>query len=367
MMQTRRLVIAGLGAAGLAQRAAAAPSATRLLPGRPQPMPVKASGVSPAALAAAQAYSDQLGGLALLVWQGGALRYERYAAGTGPDTRLTTFSMAKPVLAMAYGLAIQAGAIKSLDEPVGRYVPEWGNDARGGITLRQLLTMRSGLKLYSLGRSDPQALEMASGTRATETALATPLDDVPGAVFNYANVNSQIAGLALQRALAAKGLPPYDRFLSQRLWKPLGQSDATLEVESPTGSPRFFAGLGATGRDWVRLGALLNHDGRWQGRQVLPRGWVGAMATPSPEPHYGLQMWIGHPWSPRRGYGRDNAATVPWAEPYHATDMLLFDGAGGQRVYASKTLDLVIVRVGKSNWAWEDSVLPNTIIKGLNA
>jgi CubicO group peptidase (beta-lactamase class C family) len=143
------------------------------------------------AMTDAQTYSDAHGGLALLVWQGGRLRYKRYAAGIGADTRSETFSMHKSVLGLVYGAALRDRVIGSIDDPAGTYLPEWRHDARGAITLRQLLSMDSGLHAY--GFHDPAYAALASGSEVSATALATPADQPLGGSFQYNNVNSQVA------------------------------------------------------------------------------------------------------------------------------------------------------------------------------
>jgi CubicO group peptidase (beta-lactamase class C family) len=321
--------------------------------------------VSARALSEAQAYSDQLGGSALCIWRAGHLVYESYAAGVDATTPLTTYSMAKSVLGLVYGLALEDGVVGSLDDAVGLYIDEWRGDPRGAITVRQLLQMRSGLKLYSLARREPEAIALLSGDHVTETALATPLERPPGALFEYANVNSQLAGTALDRALRRRGLAGYSDYLERKLWRPLGQGAATLSVEFPGGEPRFFAGLQATAHDWLRLGVMFAQEGRFAGRAIVPAGWIRQMAAPSANPNYGIQLWRGSPWAAQRSYGPGTPQTVACKEPYLASDMVFFDGSGGQRVYVSAGLRLVIVRTGKMSWDWEDSSLPNTIIRGL--
>ena len=195
--------------------------------------------------------------------------------------------------------------------------------------------------------------------------LDTPLVDKPGESFEYANVNCFVAGLALDRALSRAGEGRYVEFLSRELWRPLGQSDATIDVDGPGGVPRFFAGLNAPARDWLRLGLLFVQDGRVNGRQIVPPEWLRRMITPSPNPSYGLFIWIGNPWVPLRSYGPYVKAKALCKEPFLAHDMVYFDGAGGQRVLASASLKLVIVRTGKQSLEWDDSALPNTIIRGL--
>jgi CubicO group peptidase (beta-lactamase class C family) len=309
--------------------------------------------IASAALAAAQAYSDSFSGRALLVWQGGKLRYEHYDGGADKQTRFETFSMHKSLLGLLYGAALRDGVIRSLDEPVGDHIEEWRGDPRGAITLRQLLTMESGL---SLGHGDDRA----------EVALAASLDAPPGSRFEYNNANSEIAGVVLDRALRTAGKGDYATYLSNTLLRPLGAGDAHLWLDHPGGEPRFYAFCQMRARDWLRVGVMIDRKGRFDGAQIIPANWIVAMTTPSPlNANYGVQMWIGSPWNRWRLYGPRTPLKVSHEKPYLASDLVYFDGFGGERVYMVPSLDLVIVRIGESNLAFDDSILPNAIISGL--
>jgi CubicO group peptidase (beta-lactamase class C family) len=326
--------------------------------GAPGAHPLKVAGagdqtLAPTAIAKAQAYSDSLGGHALLIWQGGELRYEKYGEGVTVDTRFETFSMHKSVLGLVYGAALRDGIIGSLDQTAGEFLPEWANDARGTITLRQLLTMESGL---SLGPIDVKA----------ELALAAKIDVPPGSRFEYNNANSEIAGVILNRALKKAGQGDYASYLSRVLLQPLGTGDAHLWLDHEGGDPRFFAFLQMRARDWLRVGIMMDQHGQFGGSQVLPADWIKAITTPSAlNPNYGIQVWIGAPWSRYRSYGPRNPIKMSNIEPYHAPDLVFFDGFGGERVYIVPSLDLVIVRVGEASLAFDDSIIPNAIIDGL--
>jgi CubicO group peptidase (beta-lactamase class C family) len=309
--------------------------------------------VSEAALAKAQAYSDSLGGHALLVWRGGELLYERYGPGAGEDTRFETFSMHKSVLGLVFGAALRDGVIRSLDDRVGDYLVEWSHDPRGDITLRQLLTMQSGLSL--------------AGIDATAAiALSRTQDVPPGTRFEYSNVNPEVAGVALDRALKKAGRGDYAAYLSDVLLKPIGAGDAHLWLDHEGGEPRFFAFLQMRARDWLRVGMLIDRQGVFDGRQVLPAAWIKTQTSPSSlNPNYGILTWIGSPWSRYRAYGPRSKVKMSHAEPYLASDLVYFDGFGGERVYIVPSLDLVIVRIGEPSFSFDDSVIPNAIIAGV--
>jgi len=310
-------------------------------------------GITPDALAKAQAYSDSLGGHALIVWRGGKIRYERYGDNVSADTRYETFSMHKSVLGLAYGAALRDGIIHSLDDKAGDYLTEWANDPRGQITLRQLLTMSSGLSQSGI---DAKA----------ELALASKIDVPPGSRFEYNNANSELAGVILDRALKKAGRGDYAAYLSRVLFKPLGMGDAHLWLDHEGGEPRFFAYLEMRARDWLRVGVMIDRKGSFDGAQVLPASWIQTVTTPSVlNPNYGIQTWIGLPWNRYRAYGPRSPVKMSNIEPYLAKDMVLFDGFGGERVYIAPSLDLVIVRIGEPSFAFDDSIIPNDIIRGL--
>jgi CubicO group peptidase (beta-lactamase class C family) len=330
----------------------------------PRPFRRDASTIAPAALAEAQVISDCFDGVCLLVWHDGVLVHEHYAQGHDASAPLQAYSMAKTVLALVFGIAAARGLVAP-DDKVSLHLEEWRDDPRGEITLLQLLQMRSGLKLYSLDRREPEALRLAFGTGITETALATPLAAPPGAGFEYANVNAFLAGLALERALRRAGLGSFIAFLERELWQPLGLMPASWDLDGPGGVPRFFAGLNATARDWLSLGLLFVDAGSAGGRPIVSQDWIATMIAPSPNPAYGLGLWRGTPWQAVREYGPGTPVAPRCDEPYRAADLVFFDGIGGQRVYVSPQSRLVIVRAGALSRAWEDSAVPNAILRGL--
>ena len=322
--------------------------------------------ISDAAIAQAQAYSDARDGKALLIWQGGKLQYAAYAPALGPTTPFNVFSMTKSVLGLVYGAALRDGVIGSLDDPAGRYIAEWRDDARGSITLRQLLTMSSGLRLASLAKPDARTVDMIFGRGTTKLSLEEPAAESPGRTFEYNNIDSQIAGVALDRALRATGQGGYVEYLSEMLWRPVGNGDARTWLEHAGGQPRYYTGLMATAPDWLRLGLLVKDHGRVGDRQILPAAWIDEITAPSAtNPNYGIQIWMGQPFRKVVPAGPTRPEGVTASEAYIAPDLIYFNGAQGQRVYISRALDLVIVRIGRQGEAWDNAAIPNAVARGL--
>jgi CubicO group peptidase (beta-lactamase class C family) len=316
--------------------------------------------------AAAVGLAQKMDSFALLIWQGGQLRLEQYWDGASRASRPEPMSMHKTVMALAVGQAIAQGKIKSVDDPLSAHIPEWANDARGKITLRQVLQMSSGLdRLSSAGGMASPASRWSMGEGLMTTLLDMKLGTAPGSQFVYQNPSSQLACLVLERATGQ----PYTQFMSQALWQPMGAGEALSWVDKPGGAARCYAHLMARPIDWLRVGLLLKDRGKIGGKQVVAANWVDEMTKPAPaNPSYGLQMWLSQPFLADRFYNvmREGMA-VKSASPSKANDLVFLDGFGGQRVYVSRSRDLVIVRLGQVQLGWDDYALPNLVVDALDA
>jgi CubicO group peptidase (beta-lactamase class C family) len=322
---------------------------------------------SPQAIADLVAYAEQVGSFSLIVYHRGAIQFETYWRDLGPEDVTETYSMAKSVLGIMTGFAVAEGAIESIDDPVVKYVPEWTGTDRDAMRLSHVLQMQSGLEHNRFNFSFLQnpyapAIRLFIGPDMESAILRHELDAPPGTEFTYNSANSQLMMLILTRATGR----PYWEYVSEKLWQPLGAKDATLWLDHPGGLPKGYSFFQARPRDWLRIGITLLNGGRFDGRQVIPEGWVERMRTPSQlNPKYGLQTWIGSPYVPERFYNKNTPYGVPQEEPFLADDVFFFDGGGAQRVYMVPSADLVIVRTGLPSAAWDDGVMPNILLRDL--
>lgn len=322
------------------------------------------SALAPGTFEAMRQWSDDNGGVALIVLVNGKLAGQSYAPGMTGTTPIQTNSMHKSVVALLAGAALADGLVKSVDDPVGRYITEWKDDPRGEITLRQLLSMASGLKNPSLAKGDTAAIELMMGN-VSAAALSLSRAGTPG-TFNYNNADYQLAGTLLAKAIERGGKGRYADYLSRRLWCPLGNGPAGLWLEFDAGQPRYYAFLNAGLNDWARLGELIRLKGKWQGKRLLPAKWVKAITAPSAgNPGYGMGIWRGSPYVKDRRYSKESPIAIPQAEPFAADDVIYFDGFGGQRVYVVPSARLVIARAGAPGPGWDEGVLVNLALKGL--
>ena len=302
----------------------------------------------------------QMGGKALLVWHKGELVYETYAEGVLPTDRSRSFSMHKSILGLI-AAAMEADGLIDLDDPISQYVEAYNKGGRETLTIRNMLQHETGLERYSFTPPSLDTLNMMLSHKVEKTALKAEriTDDI---VFDYTNIGYQVAGAAIRSALAQKASKTYAEYLSDRLWKAVGAQDAYLWSETPKGAPRFYAGLQASPRDWLKIGIMIAQNNG----DILPQSAVDTVLTPMQSNRgYGLGVWLGSPENGLREYGPSTPLKVPSAEPFILPDTVFFDGFGGQRVYVSQAEQLVIVRIGDVRFDWDDTALPNLVVSGL--
>jgi CubicO group peptidase (beta-lactamase class C family) len=270
---------------------------------------------------------------AFLIVKGDTLLYEGYFNGAGPDSVQTSMSIAKSVLSALVGIAIGEGRIGSVDDPITRYVPELAERDRRfeKITLRHLLTMTSGLRYEEDGGpwGDDTATYYAPDLRALALTRSEVVE-APGRRFHYNNFNPLLVGLALERAVGT----PVASYLEARLWRPLGmEADGSWSLDSRrSGFEKMESGLNARAVDFAKLGLLVARDGRFRGRQLLPRAWIQDLTRvptgvgEAPAPGYRFFWWVQDDRHPPAVFAR---------------------GKYGQHIYVIPDSDLVLVRFGR--------------------
>ncbi len=304
------------------------------------------------------AYAQAADSSALLVMHRGNLIWERYWGGFTPTSTSNSMSLSKTIMALLMGIAIAEGHIESELEPVANYIPEWSEDERSKITLQDLLSMQSGLRNQdNTDNLNSDLVKMYAGTDADAVALKIPAVQAPKQAFDYNNANTQILSQVLEKATGER----YADYLSTRLWKPLQANDAHLWLDRPQGDPKPFCCLFATPRDWARVGQLFLDRGKVQGKQVVSSAWLDKMIQPSSlASNYGYHIWLKARTEEKPGVFERTSS-----KPFLAQDTFYLDGASLQRVYIIPSHNLVIVRIGEDPKQWDDSVIPNTLVKSL--
>lgn len=292
---------------------------------------------------------------AVVVMQEGKIIAERYAPGFSPDMPMAGWSLAKSAMNALVGILVGQGR---LDLSAPAPVPEWQGqgDLRRSITLDQLMHMVSGLEFSEeagkpLGDVTQMLLRAPdAGAYAASKSLAYP----PGTSWHYASGTTNIISRILRRTL---GEAEYRRFPQEALFGPLGMSSAVLEAD-PSGTFVGSSFLYATARDWAKLGQLYLQDGVWEGRRLLPTGWVAYSTRPNPvDQRYGAHFWL--------DIQQEFAASDP--EQPLPKDAFHAMGYEGQCVSIIPSRRLVIVRLGltRNSSAWRQDRFINKILSAL--
>ncbi|SEK66436.1 serine hydrolase domain-containing protein [Parapedobacter koreensis] len=279
-------------------------------------------------------FLQQTESVAFLVIRNDSILYERYFDDYDQASIVPSFSMAKSVLSMLIGCAIEDGLIGAVQDPVSRYVPEMAKNGFDKVTIEHLLQMTSGLQ-FNEGYSNPfgEVATFYYGRRLRKATTKLKLETEPGTRFAYASGNSQVLGLVLDRALGDKTITQY---LDEKIWQPIGMEyDATWSIDrKKEGLEKTFCCLNARARDFAKLGRLYLHHGNWEGKQLVPADWVRQStkvdSTAGSNKRYQYQWWL----------------------PTFQGDFLA-QGILGQYIYVNPAKNLIIVRLGhkvKANW-----------------
>jgi len=235
----------------------------------------------------------------VLAIKDGKVVAERYAFGRKPEDRWETFSVAKSVTSTLIGAAIKDGHIKSLNDPVTDYIPELKGSAYDGVTVRQLVTMTSGVKWnedYTDPKSDVALSSNWPGEPGMEPLVSymrrLPREAEPGTKWVYKTGETDLAGILLARAVRA----PVSQYLSDKIWRPYGMERDAIWMTDRGGLERGGCCMAFTLRDYGRLAMFIAGGGVIHGRSILPDGWLAAATTnqvPAPaKPPYGYFWWV---------------------------------------------------------------------------
>lgn len=244
---------------------------------------------------------------ALVVLRKGEVVFEDYYLGTGPADQRVSWSVAKSFLAALLGTVLEDGSIASLDDPVTTYAPELSGSAYDGATIRDVLTMTSGVAfnedyldfwsdINKMGRTLALGGSLDKFTAGQHAQIAEP-----GTEFHYVSIDSHVLGMVI-RGATGRSIPA---LMNERILTPLGLEGAPYYLADGTGAAFVLGGLNLTTRDYARFGQMILQGGEWHGRQIVPADWVAQMTSehapwrPAMPGRYGYQWWL--PTDPQPG------------------------------------------------------------------
>ena len=268
----------------------------------------------------------------LIVLKDGVIAHESYHLGTKAEDRRISWSMAKSFLSAMFGTAVADGKIRSLDDPVDAYVPRLKGTVYEGVTIRNVLTMSSGVKFDE----DYEAFDSDINRMGRVLALGGSLDDFAaglearereqGTARQYTSIDTHILSMVL-RSVTGKDLPA---LMEETLWSKLGVEDDAIYLTDGYGVAFALGGLNMRSRDYARFGQMMLDGGKANGQQIIPAEWVAQSTTasappaasPSDKMQYGFQWWV----------------------PVNADGEFFAIGIYGQYIYVNRPQRTVIVK-----------------------
>ncbi len=232
--------------------------------------------------------------MGMAVVKGDTIRLEHYAHDHRPDSRWVSFSVTKSFTSTLIGAAVKDGYITSLDDTVADYLPRLRGTDYGGVTIRHILQMASGIA-WNEDYADPDS-DVAQAGGLQGAALTDYLGKLkrvhaPGEVFNYNTAETNLAGEVLRAAIGNNAAS----YMNSKIWQPFGmEHDATWLLTEPFGQETGGCCISASLRDYARLGIFAKHGGKLpSGENILPEGWMEeATASSKGYAGYGYKWWL---------------------------------------------------------------------------
>lgn len=236
--------------------------------------------------------------LAFLVFKKDSILYEEYWNEGAKGSITNSFSMAKTFVSVLVGIAIGEGKIKSVDQSVGDFLPEFKNGENAKLKVKHLLTMSSGIDFdedYISPFAYPAKAYYGSDIRTL--TMKYKLTEEPGKVFKYLSGNTELLAFVLEKA-TGKSISAY---ASEKLWIPLGASKSAFwSLDHKDGVEKAYCCFNSNARDFARIGALYMHQGNFNGNQIVPAEYVQQSIVPAnlvdeenkPNDRYGYSWWM---------------------------------------------------------------------------
>jgi CubicO group peptidase (beta-lactamase class C family) len=237
--------------------------------------------------------------VAFLIIKNDSIRYEKYWRGYSDSSLSSSFSMAKSIVGIMIGIALDERKIKSLDEPVANYIPEFAEGEKAKITIRHLLMMSSGLD-WDEGYTSlfSPVTEAYYGKDLYRLVANLKVKEPPGKFWEYKSCDTQLLGFILEKA-TGKSLCDY---CAEKIWAPVeAVHDALWGLDKKGGHEKAYSSFSSNARDFARLGKLYMQKGNWSGRQLVDTNYIEQSTqsnlltdkeTTKANEVYGYQWWV---------------------------------------------------------------------------
>jgi len=276
-------------------------------------------------------FFSNLGTTAIVAIHQDSLLHEQYWDGYSAESISGSFSAAKSIVGLLTGIAVQEGKIKSIDDPVGYYLPEFTSGDKKYITIRHLLTMSSGLDFeedYTTPFCHTTEAYYGKNLPALIHSLKTKYP--AGTIWKYKSGDTQLLQMVLEKATGMKMAD----YCSVKLWQPIeAEHDALWSMDKENGHEKAYCCFNTTAKDFARIGNLVLHDGYWKNRLVISPAYLHEAFTPNMI-------------RTEQGYNCDFYGFQWWLTQYEGRPVHYARGILGQYIIVVPHRELVIVRLG---------------------
>jgi len=268
---------------------------------------------------------------AYLVIQNDEVIFENYWLNFNKDSVMNSFSVAKSIVALLLGVAMEDGKIESLNQKVCEFLPEYCKDEDTTLRIIDLLSMSSGLS-WSEEFANPRSdIAMAYyGDKLDSLIQNTHVKETPGQKWNYQCGNTVLLAKIIEKATGQS----ISQYAEEKLWKPLGATHTAYWGKSGDGMTKAFCCFYATPRDFAKLGLLVLHKGKYNGKQIVSEKFIETVTQPA--------NWLTYKKKPVDFY-----ALHFWLIKHHNQQIPYFSGMFGQYIFIFPEQNTVVVRFGE--------------------
>ncbi len=275
---------------------------------------------------------ESYGTTGFVVIHNNKILHEQYWDGGSDTTRSNSFSAAKSIVSLLIGCLRDEGRIKSLDQPITDFLPDFKNSNGFTLSIKDLLTMSSGID-WDEGYSSLFSVttEAYYGSHLAELVTGLKVINEPGKIFVYQSCDSQLLALIIEKA-SGKSISDY---ASEKLWKPLGAEHPALwSLDREGGVEKAFCCFNSTATDFARIGQMVLDSGQFNNRQIVSKAYLKEATSPA--------LWIkGENGGPLDYYGYQF-----WTLTYKGHKVVYARGILGQYIFIIPSLNAVVVRLG---------------------
>ena len=296
---------------------------------------------------------DTFGTTAFVVIRDKKIIHEEYWDGASDTTRSNSFSVAKSIVSLLVGCLVDEGKIKSLDQPITDFLPDFKNTNGFSLSIKDLLTMSSGID-WDEGYSSlfSPTTKAYYGSQLAEQMLDLNVAKEPGKIFEYQSCDTQLLALIIEK-ITGKTL---SENASEKLWKPLGAEHPALwSLDRVDGIEKAYCCFNSTATDFARIGQMVLDSGQFNNQQIISKEYLKQATTPA--------SWLkGEDGNPLNYYGYQF-----WMLTHKGHKVVYARGILGQYIFIIPSLNTVAVRLGTARSEKRINNLPEDIFTYLDA